>query len=256
MKVLSASKKICLIAMLGCALVIPPDAFSLTAREIIDLSDKAVRGDSQIARYTITIKTRKWTRTMKMTAWDMKKGKKSFSEITAPKKDEGNRFLLIDKNMWQYNPRIQKAIKLSPSMMLESWMGSDFTNDDIVKESSIVEDYNHTLIGKETVNGSECYKIQLDPKPDAAVVWGKIIYFARTSDYLPVREEFYNEHNVKKKEMSCSDFKKMHDRVVPARYRMETMGNKDKYTEMIIDEIQVNVPISPRVFSRQNLQRR
>jgi outer membrane lipoprotein-sorting protein len=238
------------------ALLASADAFSLTAREIIDRSDRAMRGDTQMASYTITIKTRKWTRTMKMNAWSVTKEKKSFSEIIAPKKDEGNRFLLIDRNMWHFNPRIQKAIKLSPSMMLESWMGSDFTNDDIVRESSIVEDYDHILLGKERVDGHDCHVVQLNPRPDAAVVWGKIVYYARVADCLPVRQEYYNEHNVKKKEMTCGEFRTMHDRVIPTRFVMVTVGNRDRFTEMIIDDIRCNHAISPGVFSKQNLQRR
>ncbi len=95
----------------------------------------------------------------------------SFAEILSPKKDAGNRFLLINDNMWHYVPKLQQTIKISPSMMLQSWMGSDFTNDDIVKQSSLIDDYTHTLEGRETVRGVECFKVVLVPKPNAAVVW-------------------------------------------------------------------------------------
>ena len=236
------------------------DLSAITAKEIIDKSDKAVRGETQVAKYTITVKRAKYTRTMKMTAWESRKDDRSFALITAPKKDEGNSFLLLDEDMWQYNPRIQKVIKIDSSMMTSSWMGSDFTNDDIVKESSIVEDYYHTLLGKETVDGHECYKLELKPKPDAAVVWGKIVYYARVEDYLPVREEYYNERGDMKKLLTCSNFMFMHDRVIPAQYKMKTISRdkrkKDEFTLMSIDNIRFNVSISPRVFTKQNLQRR
>jgi outer membrane lipoprotein-sorting protein len=230
--------------------------YAITGKEIVERSDRAVRGDTQIAQYAITIKTRRWTRTMEMTGWDNRALKKSFSEITSPKKDAGNRFLLMDKNMWHFVPKLQKVIRVSPSMTLQSWMGSDFTNDDIVKESSIVEDYTHELLGKETVGGNECYKVQLNPKPDSAVVWGKIVYYARVSDYLPVKEEFYNEHGVLKKVMTCWDFKMMHNRVVPAKYKMQTVSTPEKFTLMEIRDIRFDVPIKAGTFSMQNLQRR
>ena len=193
---------------------------------------------------------------MKMVSWENRVQKKSFSEITAPRKDAGNRFLLINKTMRHYIPKLQKDIKISPSMMLQSWMGSDFTNDDIVKESSIVEDYFHSLEGQENIDGNECHKIVLTPKPESAVVWGKIVYYARVKDYLPVREEFYNEHGVLKKVMTCGNFRKMHDRVIPTRYKMQTVKKKDKYTLMEITGIRFNVPVSPGVFTIQNLKRR
>jgi len=230
--------------------------YSMTATDIIRLSERATRGNTQVASYVITIKTRRWTRTMKMVSWENRVQKKSFSEITAPRKDAGNRFLLINKTMRHYIPKLQKDIKISPSMMLQSWMGSDFTNDDIVKESSIVEDYFHSLEGQENIDGNECHKIVLTPKPESAVVWGKIVYYARVKDYLPVREEFYNEHGVLKKVMTCGNFRKMHDRVIPTRYKMQTVKKKDKYTLMEITGIRFNVPVSPGVFTIQNLKRR
>ncbi len=231
-------------------------AFAITAKEIIEKAEKSIRGNTLRAIYEITIKSRRFTRTMIMESFEDKKNKKSFGIIKAPAKDAGNRFLLIDKNMWHYVPDIQQTVKVSPSMMLDSWMGSDFSNDDIVKESSIVEDYTHAYIGEEIVDGHKCYKVEMKPKPDAAVVWGKIIYFARDPDCLPVREEFYNEHNVLKKIMTCGKFKKMHDRIIPTIYDMRTISKKkkDQYTLMKIKKIRFNIPINKKVFTKQNLK--
>lgn len=232
------------------------DALALSAGEIIEASEKAVRGDSQQGTFVMTVKTRRWTRSMTLHSWENRLQKKSFAEIISPPKDAGNRFLLMDKNMWHYVPRLQQTVKISASMMLQSWMGSDFSNDDIIKESSIKTDYTHKLLGTETVDGHRCYKIELSPRPEAAVVWGKIVYFARESDYLPVREDFYNEHGVLKKLLSCSSFKTMHDRVIPTVYRMQTVGKKDQYTLMEIKDVRFNIAIPARIFSLQNLQRK
>ena len=230
--------------------------YAIDASEMIKKSEEAVRGNSQIANVEIVIKTRRWTRSMEMKSWENRLEKKSFSEITAPEKDAGNRFLLIDQDMRQYLPKLKKDIRISPSMMLQSWMGSDFTNDDIIKESSITKDYFHTLDGNETVDGHECYRIVLKPRPEAAVVWGKIIYYARKSDYLPVREEFYNEHGIKKKVMTCSAFKLMHDRVIPTNYMMQTVGKDDRFTMMNIRSVRFNDRIPEYVFTLQNLKRK
>jgi hypothetical protein len=238
-------------------------SYALTAREIIDRAEKSVRGDSQIARVDITIKTKRWTRVLKMKSWENRLERKSFAEILAPKKDAGNRFLMINREqlMWQYNPDIGKEIKIHPSMMLQSWMGSDFTNDDIVKESSILDDYTHSLDGKATVEGQECYRIVLKPKPEAAVVWGKLLYYARITDCLPVKQEFYDQHGVLKKVMTCGSVKKLHDRLIPTIYKMVTLKkrrdpNVEEYTMMEIKDAVFNVRIDSSIFTLQNLKRR
>jgi outer membrane lipoprotein-sorting protein len=231
-------------------------ATALTGTEIIKKAEDSVRGNTAVAQYRITIKTRRWERTMVLRAWDSRKGNRGFSEILSPERDAGNRFLMLDKTMWHYVPKLQKEYKISPSMMMQSWMGSDFSNDDIIKESSITEDYTHALEGQVTVGGEACYRITLTPKPEAPVVWGKIVYYARVKDCLPVKEEYYNERGVMKKFMEFGDFKQMHDRMVPARMKMQTVGKEGQYTLMEIDSIKFNVPIPERVFSLQNLQRR
>jgi len=228
----------------------------LNATGIIERSESAIQGDTQIASAEITVKTRRWTRSMEMTTYTDRLRKKSFAEITSPRKDAGNRFLLMGHRMWHYIPKLQQTVKISPSMMLQSWMGSDFTNDDIVKESSILTDYTHRILGTETIDGHECHRIELQPKPDAAVVWGKIIYYARTDDHLPVREEFYNERNVLKKYMTFHDFRVMHDRVIPTRYRMQTVKKKDQYTLYVINDARFDVPIADSRFSLQHLKRK
>jgi len=230
--------------------------FAISAKEIIRKSEDAVRGRTQIIVFEIKIKTRRWERTLKMTSWEDRFKKKSFSEITAPRKDAGNRFLLLNKNMRHYIPKLQKVVKISPSMMLQSWMGSDFSNDDIVKESSIIEDYNHLIDGKKNIDGFECYRVILKPKPNAPVVWGKIIYYARVKDYLPVKKEFFNEHNVLKKYMTFKNFRKIGGRVIPTVYKMQTVKKKNRYTEMVIKKAKFNVRISKRKFTLQNLKRR
>jgi outer membrane lipoprotein-sorting protein len=232
------------------------DVFALTAYEIIEKSENAIRGDTSQGTYEITVKTRRWTRTMKLNSYENKIQKKSFDEIVAPEKDAGTRFLLIDKNMWHYVPKLQQTIKISPSMMLQAWMGSDLTNDDIVKMSSIKVDYTHKLIGSESVDNQKCYKIELTPKPDAAVVWGKMIIYARESDCLPVLHEFYNEHGIKKRTWSFSEFKTMHDRVIPTVYKVQSVGKDDQYTIMEIKYVKYNQPIPDKIFTLQNLQRK
>ncbi len=149
-------------------------AQGLSADEIIKKADEKNRGLSSQGTLTMTVIRPDWTRTITMNSWS--KGRDySMVLITAPAKDKGQVFLKIKTEMWNWVPSIDKTIKIPPSMMLQSWMGSDFTNDDLVKQSSIVVDYTHKLLGKEKVRDQECFKIELIPLPDAAVVWGKVL---------------------------------------------------------------------------------
>ena len=149
-------------------------AQELTAKDIVRIADEKNRGETMQGEMSMTIIRPKWERTVSMKSWS--KGDKYFMiYITEPAKEKGQVFLKVDKEMWNYVPTISRMIKIPPSMMMQSWMGSDFTNDDLVKQSSIVVDYDHTLLGEENIRGMECYKIELIPHEDAAVVWGKII---------------------------------------------------------------------------------
>ena len=225
-----------------------------------------MRGDSSIGTMTMTVKTPNWKRTLKFKSWS--KGKdKMLIRITYPKKEAGSASLKIGSNMWNYLPKINRTIKIPPSMMLQSWMGSDFTNDDIVKESSMVDDYNHTLLGKvelkvtetagtkEAAKTSTCYKIKSIPKEDAAVVWGKIIYYCRVKDFVPVREEYYSDKGEMIKLMTLSNIKHMHDRNYPTYWKMQTLNRPGRYTEMTITDMRFNVPIQSSTFSLSNLGR-
>lgn len=235
---------------------VPGEAAAVTGTEVIEKVDRTLQGDTQISLWEITIKTRRWTRTMALKNFMNRKEKKSFSEILGPKKDKGNRFLLLDKLMWHYVPKLGQTIKISPSMMLQSWMGSDFTNDDIVKESSIITDYTHRIVSTVEKEGHTCWEIELSPVPEAAVVWGKILYHVRQKDYLPVAVAYYNEHGVMKKQLSYSKFRRVHDRVIPTKLKMITVGKKDRHTLLEIKGAKFDVPIPSRIFSLQHLKRR
>ena len=167
-------------------------AQDLSAKEIIQKADEKNRRLSSQGSITMTVIRPDWSRTITMKTWS-KSRDYSLVLITAPARDKGQVFLKIKTEMWNWVPSIDKTIKIPPSMMLQSWMGSDFTNDDLVKQSSIVVDYVHKLLGKEKVRGVDCYKIEMIPLPDAAVVWGKVIMWITISGYDQWMAEYYDE---------------------------------------------------------------
>ena len=165
---------------------------SIDPKDIIRKSDELVRGETSRGEMVMTIIRPSWQREVQFKSWS-KGDKYGVILITSPARDKGTAFLKRDREIWNWQPSIDRTIKLPPSMMLQSWMGSDFTNDDLVKNSSVVEDFHHVLLGEETIEGRACYKIQLTPKEDAAVVWGQIISWIDKTDYIQMKAEFYDE---------------------------------------------------------------
>jgi len=210
--------KAIIIILLTGILLFPSQLFSqeFTAKEIIDKADKKNRGDTQQGTMEMKIVRPDWERTDEMKSWS--KGDDYFIiYITAPAKDKGQVFLKRKKEMWNWVPTIDRMIKIPPSMMMQSWMGSDFTNDDLVKQSSIVKDYTHTLLEEEVVREQLCYKIELIPLPDAPVVWGKIISWI-TKDGLNLwKSEYYDEDEFLINIENAYDLKDFGDRTLPSR---------------------------------------
>lgn len=225
-----------------------------TAKEIIEKMDNKFRGQSSQATMTMKIIRPKWTRTMKMKSWT-KGDDYSLILITAPARDKGVAFLKREKDMWQWQPSISRVIKLLPSMMSQSWMGSDFTNDDLSNQSSIIADYDHKKIGKIDMYGRECYMIQLTPKPDAPVVWGKILIWVDTKDYLQLKTEFYDEDNYLVNTMRGSEIKNMNGKTITTRMDIIPEDEPGNKTIMIYNDIQFDVKMSDSFFSVQNMKK-
>jgi outer membrane lipoprotein-sorting protein len=229
-------------------------AQGLSADEIIKKADEKNRGLSSQGTLTMTVIRPDWTRTITMNSWS--KGRDySMVLITAPAKDKGQVFLKIKTEMWNWVPSIDKTIKIPPSMMLQSWMGSDFTNDDLVKQSSIVVDYTHKLLGKEKVRDQECYKIEMIPLPDAPVVWGKVIMWVTTSGYDQWMAEYYDEDNKLVNVQNSYDIRHMSDRDIPTRIEISPQNKKGQKTVLHIDEMKFNTRIGEDFFSQQNMKK-
>ncbi len=227
-------------------------AFAQTSLEIIQKVEDNLNGESASMQITMIIKTSRYERKMKMQNWSIGNDK-SFIKVLYPKKDKGITFLKIDNQMWQYVPRIEKTIKIPSSMMLQSWMGSDFTNDDLVRESSISEDYNHQLVDQNNTT----YTIELIPKEDAAVVWGKIKMSISKAHYLPTQADYFDEDELLIRSLYYQQFQQMSDRIYPSYWIMQpqTEEKKDHQTIVIIQNAKFNQDIDPAYFTKRALKR-
>ncbi len=232
----------------------PLPSQTIDGKEIIRRMEHLMRGDTSVGLYEMTIKDPNWTRTLRLKVWDDRKGKRTFIRILSPPKERGIGTLKIGYEMWDYLPKVERIIKIPPSMMMQPWMGSDFTNDDLVKESSIVEDYFHRVVGEEEVEGFPAYKVEALPKPDAPVVWDRILYWVRKGDFVPLREEFYSEKGELIRVMTFSEIREMGGRTIPTLWRMKPMKKRGRETILRILEVRFNVSIPDSIFTLRNLK--
>ncbi|OQX96177.1 MAG: outer membrane lipoprotein-sorting protein [Bacteroidetes bacterium 4572_117] len=224
------------------------------ATEIIKKANDKERGITNKGTMTMTIVRPTWQRTVKFKTWG--KGRDfSLTLITYPAKEKGQTFLKRKNELWNWNPTISRMIKLPPSMMSQAWMGSDYTNDDILKESSIVVDYTHKIIGSEKVSGYECHKIEMIPKEEAAVVWGKLIKWVSKKDYLQLKSVYYDEDGYVVKTEIGRDVKKMGGRLLPTKIEILPEDEPGNKTLVIINNIEFDVPMKETFFSQQMMKR-
>jgi outer membrane lipoprotein-sorting protein len=224
-----------------------------TAFEIVKRSDLQMRGKSSYSEVTMNIIRPAWTRSMSMKSWT-KGTNLSLVLITAPAKDKGSASLKRKNEMWNWMPSIERIIKISPSMLGQSWMGSDFTNDDLINQSSIVVDYDHKLVSQAVIEGDNSYVIEAVAKPDAPVVWSKIRLWISTDSYLQRKVEFYDELDELVNTMQTFDIKKLGGRKLATRMQIIPADKPDQKTEMITHQAQFNFEISDSFFSLSQMK--
>lgn len=224
------------------------------AKEIVQKAYDLTQGQSNYSQITMTIHRPKWERTLSFKSW-MKGTQYAIIYITDPAKEKGQVFLKRGTEMWNWLPSIDRMIKIPPSMMMQSWMGSDLTNDDLIKESSIVKDYDHKILGSENLEGYDCYKIEMVPHEDAAVVWGKIFTWISKKEYYTLKNEYYDEDGNLVNVEDLSDIKDVGDRKIPVKYKMVPVDKTDHYTIMIFNDIKFNQKMDDSFFSIQNMKR-
>lgn len=223
------------------------------AKEIVKRADDKMRGKTSQAEMVIKTMRPTWTREMTVKTW-MKGSDYALILIQAPVKDKGTVFLKRKKEVWNWLPTLERSIKLPPSMMSQSWMGTDFTNDDLVKESSVVEDYEHSIAGDTLLDGRPCYIIQMIPKPEAAVVWGRLIVCIDKKDFLELHSRFYDEDGSLINTMNSFDIKEMDGRLIPTRIEMIPADKKNQKTEIIYKRILFNRLMDDAFFTMDKMR--
>ena len=230
-------------------------AQQLTATEIIRKADEKFNGElSGYSVMSMTIIRPTWERTVEFKSWSLEDDY-ALTLITAPAREKGQTFLKRGNEMWSWNPAISRLIKLPPSMMSQGWMGSDYTNDDILRESSVVTDYLHEIAGEEMIDGRLCYKINMTARENASIVWGRQIRWIDKKEFLVLRAELYDEDGSLVRTETGSDIKIMDGRSITSRIELVPAEEPENRTLLEIREIKFNIPVEESYFSQQNMKR-
>lgn len=212
--------------------------------------DELYRSDSSISTMKMHIVTPNWNRTLELQSWTIGMDD-TFIRILSPKKDRGVATLKKGREMWNYFPKINKVIKVPPSMMMGSWMGSDFTNDDLVREVSLVKEYN---VEKNEIDNR--YLLTLIPKETTVTVWAKIEILVEKEGLLPLEQRYFNEKGEKVRSMYFSNVREFSGKKIPATMSMVPHNKEGHKTEFEYIDLEFNAGINNSVFTLRNLQKR
>ncbi|MBE3701902.1 outer membrane lipoprotein-sorting protein [Vibrio parahaemolyticus] len=228
-------------------------SYAESAFDIVQKSDQAMRGKSSYSEATMEIVRPDWTRSMTMKSWT-KGTELSLVLVTAPAKDKGSASLKRHREMWNWVPSIERVIKIAPSMLSQSWMGSDFTNDDLINQSSIVVDYQHALLGNDSFEGDKVWVIEATAKPDAPVVWNKVTLWISQSTYLQRKVEFYDEFDERVNVLTTYDVKELGGRKIATRMEMKPVDKPGNKTIFTTHQAQFDFDINDDFFSQQRMK--
>lgn len=223
-----------------------------TATAIVRAAVDHWRGLSSESVMTMVIHRPDWERSMTMRAWT-KGDERSLVRVIEPRKDRGNGTLTDDNNMWSYSPKVNRVIKVPSSMMGQSWMGSDFSNNDVTRADEIIDEYDHSILGTEEVDGITVYEIESIPHEDAAVVWGREVLRIR-DDHVMLTHSFYDQDGELVKRLESLEIGEMGGRMTALRQRMGKIETPDEWTELQVQSVEFDVDLKDSLFTLSNLR--
>jgi hypothetical protein len=223
--------------------------------EIMERVDRVMRGDSSRGVATMEVVTEHWERQITMELWSLGTDY-SLVRVRAPAKEAGTATLMADENIWNYLPKVDRTIKIPSSMMGGAWMGSHFSNDDLVRESQLIDDYDIELAFDGARDGVAVWEFRLTPKPEAAVVWGHLAFQVRQADYMPLWARYYDEDDALARTMEYREFADRGGRLVPTVMDMQPADKPAERTTVRYDELEFDIDIDESFFSLRALQSR
>lgn len=224
----------------------------IDAQKLIARAEQQSLGSSFQGQLKMTLIRPEGNRELELLLWTEGRDK-ALVKLLSPPKDRGTANLRLKFNLWQYLPHIERVIKIPASLMLQSWMGSDFTNDDLVKSSRISRDYTNQFVGFEKLHGVRTAKIVCHPKPDAPVVWGHLVLWIDPQNAVLMQQEFYSENGELLKRLTGSDIRKFGSHTIAAKLSITTLKKKTTTTLQYV-KAKFDVPLKRSLFTQSSLK--
>lgn len=224
-------------------------------KQLLNAVDDLWRGDSSYAVTSMHVKTAHYERSMKMEGWSKGKEKTLF-RVIQPLREKGTATLKSDHHIYTYLPKTDRTIKLTSGMMMGSWMGSHLTNDDLVKEARLEEDYTAEISFEGERDGKQVIEFTLIPRPDAAVVWGKLELTILADSHIPGVEYYYDEDMQLARTIAFNDIQQLGGQLRPTTLRVMPADEPEEYTEFVYETLSLNIPLKDNLFSLSSLKKR
>lgn len=258
-------KRLALTLFLTCMFALPSGAFAQdetdearsadplpTIEEVTKRLDGLYRSDASRAQMTMKVIKDRGTRTLTLESWS--KGEDlSLIVIRKPAREAGTATLRTDEGLWNYAPRADRLIRIPAGLLSDAWMGSHFTNDDLVSESSYEDDFK-TKLSWSKLDGEKVIRVEFIPRPDAPIVYTKIEYFIRKGDYVPIQANYYDEGKLMRR-MQFSDVREVAGKSIPHKMVLTPMDKKGERTVVTYDELEFDVNLDDDLFTKRGLRR-
>ncbi|MBL8616242.1 MAG: outer membrane lipoprotein-sorting protein [Deltaproteobacteria bacterium] len=230
----------------------PAAAAEPTIAELLDATDDLNRGASSHGVMAMQVQTARYTRSMKMEVWSQGEDR-SLVRLLEPAKDKGVSTLRSGDNIWNYLPNVDRTVKVPAAMMGGAWMGSHITNDDLVRSSRLADDFSATMVAKPGVAGATSYRIELVAKPDAPVVWGKVMVEIG-ADKLPRKVEYFDEKGTLVRTLSFEEVKTIDGKPMPTVQRVVPADKPGEFTLLRVESMDFDVALPESTFTLQALK--
>ena len=228
-------------------------ASDLDPEIILNNVDDIYRSNASHGILTLAVTTSNWQRSLTLEQWS-KGNNMHLIKVLKPKKEKDLATLRVDNNVWNYMPKVKRVVKIPSSMMSSSWMGSHFTNDDLVKQSRMVIDYDFSITYEGLRDGVDIVEISCIPKKNAAVVWGKVEVIVYRNDFIPLNIVYYDEDLKLSRTLKFSNIQVLGGKKIPLQMKMVPTDEPEESTAILWEKIEFDIVIKDDFFSLRKLQ--
>jgi outer membrane lipoprotein-sorting protein len=228
----------------------PPSLPAVT--QVVDRLNDLYRSDSSQSHMTMKVVTARYQRELTLEAWT--KGKQdALLVVRAPAREAGAATLRSAEGLWTYAPRADQLVRIPSSLLSDNWMGSHFTNDDLMRETDFLKDYDASLAWHDE-GGRRLLRATLIPKPQAPVVWSRIVFLLDPSDDMPLRADYYDRDKIART-LTYADPHMLAGRRVPFTLVMVPADKPGESTHVEYQELKFGVKVDPGLFTQRGLRR-